>query len=116
VRGLVKARIFIKENLDAALKIYWQVNPGAKQGATPEEAYAKGMAELKFMSPYLTDIPVKDIGRFNLAEFEKYVAVMKEEEVLTADLKASDIVSNALLDEMGAIDPEPVRVLARGWQ
>lgn len=116
VRGLVNARVFIKENLDAALKIYWEVNPGAKQGASPEEAYQKGMSELKFLSPYLTDLPAKDIGRFKPADVDKYIAVMKEEDVLKADLKGTDLVSNELLDAAGKIDPEPARKRAREWK
>lgn len=116
VRGLVNARIFIKENLGAALKIYWDVNPGSKQGATPEEAYQKGMIELKFMSPYLTNIPPKDIGRFNPEGLEKYIAVMKEEGVLKASFRGTDLVSNELLDAAGTIDPEPARKRAREWK
>ena len=116
VRALVNARIFIKENIDAALKIYWAVNPAAKQGATPEEAHKKGMIELKFMSPYLTDIPVKDIGRFDPKKVAKYLAVMKEEGVLKANLKVSDVVSNELLDAAGRINPDPARKRAREWK
>ncbi|WP_417426993.1 ABC transporter substrate-binding protein [Hoeflea sp.] len=115
VRALVKARIFIKENLDAALDIYWQVNPGAKQGATEEEAHAKGIAELEFLSPFLVDAEVDEIGRFDLEALETYLEVMKEEGVLSADLTAEQLASNELLDEIGDIDVEAVRERAREW-
>lgn len=116
VRALVKARIFIKENLDAALDIYWRVNPGAKQGATEEEAREKGLAELRFLSPFLVDAEVNEIGRFNMDDLATYLEVMKEEGVLTADLTAEQFASNALLDEIGDIDVEAVRERARNWE
>lgn len=116
VRALVKARIFIKENLDAALDIYWQVNPGAKQGATEEEAHAKGIAELEFLSPFLIDAEIDEIGRFNMDDLKTYLEVMKEEGVLSADITAEQLASNALLDEIGEIDVEAVRERARNWK
>ena len=116
LRALVNARIFIRENLNAALHIYWAVNPAAKQGATLAEAEAKGLIELKFMSPFLHDVPVDQIGRFNLDDVAKYAAVMKEEEVLKGDLKASDFASNEIMDAVGKIDPEPARKRAREWK
>ena len=116
IRALRKARIFIKENLDAALDIYWRVNPGAKQGSSEDEARAMGITELKFMSPFLVDVAIEDIGRFDMEKLENYMAVMKEEGVFTADLTARDLASNALIEEVGEIDPEPVRERARNWQ
>ena len=116
VRSLVKARIFIKENLDAALDIYWRVNPGAKQGATEEEARAKGIAELEFLSPFLIDADVNEIGRFNMDDLATYLDVMKEEGVLTTDITPEQLASNELLDEIGNIDVEAVRERSRNWK
>ena len=116
VRALVKARIFIRENLDAALDIYWQVNPGAKQGATEAEAREKGMAELQFLSPFLVEAEVDQIGRFDMEALATYLDVMKEEGVLSADITPQQLASNELLDEIGEIDVEAVRERARNWK
>ncbi|CAN7716452.1 ABC transporter substrate-binding protein [Aminobacter aminovorans] len=116
VRALVKARIFIRENLDAALDIYWQVNPGAKQGATEAEAREKGMAELQFLSPFLVESDVDQIGRFDMEALATYLDVMKEEGVLSADITPQQLASNELLDEIGEIDVEAVRERARNWK
>ncbi|WP_306051026.1 ABC transporter substrate-binding protein [Oceaniradius stylonematis] len=116
VRALVKARVFIQENLDAALDIYWQVNPGARQGATDEEARVKGMAELQFLSPFLVESDVDQIGRFDMDALTTYLEVMKEEGVLSADITPQQLASNELLDEIGEIDVEAVRERARNWK
>ena len=116
VRALVKARIFIKEDLDAALDIYWQTNPGAKQGATEEEARAKGIAELEFLSPFLIDAEPDEIGRFDMEDLATYLDIMRQEGVLNADLTAEHLASNEFLDRIGDLDLEAVRERARNWR
>lgn len=116
IRALRKAHIFIRENLNAALNIYWSVNPGAKQGVSEDDARAKGIAELKFMSPFVNDVPIENLGRFNMKDVAEYLNVMKQEGVFTADLRADDLASNELIDKIGKIDPEPVRERARNWR
>lgn len=115
-RALVKARLFIQENPDAALKIYWQVNPGAKQGGDEKTAYEQGMAEIQFMSPFMAESDPEKIGRFDMEGVTKYLEVMREEGVLKTDLKAEDLVSNVILEQIGEIDVDAVRRKARGWQ
>lgn len=116
VRALVKSRIFIHENFDAALKLYWQANPAAKKGATDQEAYEMGMSEIKFMSPYLKETPIEKIGRFDLPGLEKYFGIMKQEEVLKADLKPAAFATNELLDQIGSIDVAAVKRRAKEWK
>ncbi|HWW47198.1 MAG TPA: ABC transporter substrate-binding protein [Xanthobacteraceae bacterium] len=108
LRAVVKARAFIGENKDAALKMYWDEIPGAKVGDTPEQQHANGMAEITFMQPFPAGIAVKDLGRFNLDDLAKYLAVMKEEAVLEANLSVADIFSNELLDKIGPINLDDV--------
>lgn len=116
VRALVKARIFMRENPEAALRIYWRVNPAARQGASDAEALKQGMAELSFMMSLNKDVPIKDLGRFDMDKLANYLAVMKEEGVLTADLAPRDLATNALMDQIGEIDVEAIRKRARGWK
>lgn len=116
LRAVVKARIFITENQDAALKLYWEANPAAKRGTSDQDAYEKGMAEIKFMSPYLKETPADQIGRFNIGGLDKYLGVMKDESVLKADLKPVNFATNELLDAIGKIDVEAVKSRARQWK
>jgi NitT/TauT family transport system substrate-binding protein len=116
LRAAIKARIFIKANPEAALKLYWAANPAAKQGGTEAEAIEKGLVEVKFMSPSLLDKPVDQIGRFDMDQVATYLKVMKEEGILTTDIGPRDLATNALLDKVGKIDPEPIRELARTWK
>jgi len=114
LRAIVKARAFIGENKDAALKMYWDEIPSSKIGDTSEAQYKNGMAEITFMDPFPSGLDLKDIGRFNMSDLEKYLAVMKEEEVLRENLSVADIFSNALLDEIGPVNRDDV--LARTYK
>ena len=49
-------------------------------------------------------------------DLKTYLEVMKEEGVLSADITAEQLASNALLDEIGEIDVEAVRERARNWE
>lgn len=116
LRALVKSRIFIRENLDAALRIYWKENPAAKQGSSEKDAYEKGMAEMVFMSPIVNKTAPKEIGRFDIRGMAKYLDVMRQEGVLKGDLVSEDFVSNDLISAIGEIDPEPIKKRAREWK
>lgn len=114
LRAIVKARAFIGENKDAALKMYWDEIPSAKIGDTPEAQHKNGMAEITFMDPFPSSVPLREIGRFNMDDLEKYIVIMKEEEVLRENLSVKDIFSNALLDEVGVINRD--EILARTYK
>ena len=116
LRALVKARIFMRENPEAALRIYWKVNPASKQGASEAEALKAGMAELSFMMNLGEETPVAQIGRFDLDKLTTYLAVMKEEGVLSSDLSAKSLATNELMDRVGPIDAAAVRAKARSWK
>lgn len=116
LRAMVKARIFMRENPEAALRIYWKANPVSKQGASEAEALAAGMLELSFMMNLGEETPINQIGRFDLDKLAAYLSVMKEEGVLTTDLSAAALATNELMDRVGPINAEVVRAKARSWK
>lgn len=115
LRAQVKARVFIKENPEAALKMYWVANPAAKPQGSEEEAIKKGMQEITFKSAFFNDDPVKDFGVFDLEKVGSYMDVLKKEGVYKADLTPSDLVTNTLIEAVNDIDPAPVREMADKW-
>jgi NitT/TauT family transport system substrate-binding protein len=115
LRAQVKARIFIKENPEAALQIYWEVNPAAKPQGTQEQAVATGLAEIAFKSALFNDDPVEKFGQYDLAKVQSYMDVLKAEGVFTEDLKSSDLVTNDLIAAASRVDPVPIREKARNW-
>ena len=116
LRAQVRARIFIKANPEAALRMYWVANPAAKPTGTEAEALAKGMAEITFKSAYFNDDPVSRFGLFDLKLVQAYMDILKAEGVFTADLKASDLVTNALAEQADKIDPTPIVKMAKEWK
>lgn len=109
LRAVVKARLFIGQNQEEALKIYWDAVPNSKVGATPQEQHDNGIAEITFMNPFPANVPAKDIGRFNLDDLKVYLDAMKKEGVFQDDLTVSDVFSNALLDEIGPINQDEIK-------
>lgn len=104
LRAIAKARLFITEYPEIALKIYWKEVPSARLGKTEEEQVANGLSEINFMNPFPKNIPAEAIGQFNFDQLAVYMDVMRDGGVLKADLKVTDVFSNELLDEIGKID------------
>lgn len=115
LRAQVKARIFIKENPQASLDIYWKANPAAKPQGTQEEAIAVGLAEITFKSALFNDDPVEKFGLFDPAKVQSYMDVLKAEGVYSVDLTAADLVNNDLIAAANRVDPVPIREKARSW-
>lgn len=115
LRAQVKARIFIKENPEAALEMYWVANPAAKPEGSEEEAIAKGMAEITFKSAYFNDDTVDQFGLFDLDKVGSYMDILKTEGVYTVDLTPEDLVTNQFIETANDIDPAPIQELARNW-
>ncbi len=115
LRAQVKARIFIKENPEAAVRIYWKVNPAAKPRGSEEEALEKGLAEISFKSAYFNDDTVDEFGLFDMEKVATYMDILKAEGVYSVDLGPDDLVTNSLIEKANDIDPEPVREKARNW-
>lgn len=116
LRGLVKARVFIRTNPEAALRIYWKVNPAAKPAGSEAEALAKGLAEIRFRSATFNDDPIDRTGVFNLTGTADYLKVMRDEGLYKMDFKPADLVTNELIEQADKIDPKPVIELARDWK
>lgn len=115
LRAIVKARIFARENPDAALAIYWQTNPAARPAGDATEAREKGLQEIKFKAAIFNNAPVEAFGIFDLQKVGAYMDVLKTEGVFTADLTPSDLVTNDLIVGASKIDPTPVQKMAQEW-
>ena len=48
-RSFTRAIIFVRENPIAALRIYWSVNPAAKDAGDPAAAEASGLREIEYI-------------------------------------------------------------------
>jgi NitT/TauT family transport system substrate-binding protein len=117
-RSIAKATIFMLENPEATLRMYWKFNPAGKPPGTDEEALKRGMIEMNALLP-LYSIEKHADKRYGLADvdgIQTYINLFQEEGVITGPLQASNLVTNDLIDEINKFDQAKVRELARSWQ
>ena len=117
-RSLTKAMIFVRANPQAALKIYWSVNPAAKDGGDPAAAEAAGLREIDYIvkgyRPYADG--QKDFGQVDRDGFQKYMQLFKDEGLLKEIPPIDDLITNQFVGCSNKIDPAAVRKLAQEWK
>jgi len=117
-RSMAKSTIFMLENPEATLRMYWKFNPAGKPPGTDEEALKRGMIEMNALLP-LYSVEKHTDKRYGLADvdgIQTYINLFQEEGVITRPLQASHLVTNDLIDEINKFDRAKVRELARSWQ
>ncbi|MFL6796383.1 MAG: ABC transporter substrate-binding protein [Xanthobacteraceae bacterium] len=117
-RTMAKATVFMLENPEAALRMYWSSNPAGKPPGTDEEALKRGMIEMNALLP-LYSVEKHSDKRYGLADMagiQTYINMFQEEGVIARPLQASDLVTNDLIDDINKFDQGKVRELARNWK
>jgi NitT/TauT family transport system substrate-binding protein len=117
-RAMTKAMIFVRENPLAALKIYWAVNPAAKDAGDPAAAEAAGLREIAYIvngyMPYADG--QKDFGKVDRDGLQRYMQLYKDEGLLKQIPPIDDLVSDQFTHCADRIDAKAVRALASGWK
>jgi len=117
-RSLTKALIFVRENPVAALKIYWSVNPAARDSGDPDAAEVSGLREINYIvKGYRTYTDgQKDFGQVDRDGFQRYMQLYKDEGLLNKMPPIDDLVTNQFVECSNKIDAEAVRKLAHEWK
>jgi len=117
-RSVLKALLFIRENPEAALRIYWTVNPAARAGSDEAASVASGLREIAYIvngyRKYKDD--QQDYGRIDRAGFQRYMQMYKDEGALKEVPPIDDLVTDQFIGCSNKIDAVAVRKLARGWK
>ncbi len=117
-RAIAKATAFLLAGPEAALKMYWQVNPNAKKGETEAAALKKGLAELKFVS-HTWDIsrrPDRRFGFIDVKQVQTFIDVFMSERGLKQKIDAKDLVDNEFIPGANNFDLAKVQKEARDWK
>ena len=117
-RALGKATAFMRANPEAALKVWWQVNPSAKRGATDAEAIANGLPEILAINKTI-DVgspPQTKYGTVNPELLQQYIDIFKEEGVVAVTPKPEDIYDNSFAECMSKFDTNKVMEEAKAWK
>jgi hypothetical protein len=113
-----EAMIFVRENPLAALRIYWSVNPAAKDAGDPAAAEASGLREINYIVKGYHEYKdgQKDFGRVDSKGLQRYMQMYKDEGVLKELPPIDDVYSDQFLECTNKIDAAAVRKLARDWK
>jgi NitT/TauT family transport system substrate-binding protein len=117
-RSFIKAMIFVRENPLAALRIYWSVNPAAKDAGDPAAAEASGLREINYIVKGYHEYKdgQKDFGRVDSKGLQRYMQMYKDEGVLKELPPIDDVYTDQFLECTNKIDAAAVRKLARDWK
>jgi NitT/TauT family transport system substrate-binding protein len=118
-RVQAKATVFILENPEATLRIYWKANPaGRSKAATDEEAMKLGLLEMSTLRPLYSREKQADkrYGFVDMAGIQTYVDMFRDEGVIARSIPASELVTNEFIGQINNFDLAKVRARARDWK
>lgn len=116
VRAMKKTEIFVRENPEAAIKLFWEQFPEAKPQGDEAEAVKLGVAEMTF-TPIPGDTqPVSHVARPDTSSLTVLLEEMKTDGLIKEGIKVEDLVNTDIYDEaVKGIDEEAVKKQARDW-
>jgi NitT/TauT family transport system substrate-binding protein len=117
-RAQAKATIFLLENPEATLGLYWRSNPAGRGTGTDEEAMRRGLEEMRILRTLYTreKLPDKRYGFADMAGIQTYIDMFRNEGVITRAIPASEVVSNDFVDAINDFDLAQVRAVAHNWR
>ena len=114
-RAIAKASVFLAVNPEAAIRMYWKYNPGAKVGDNDADALAKGVTELRYYAESVKRQP-KAYGSYDLQGVQRYQQVFKDEGRLPEVIPADQLIDSSLLPRANDFDIAAVEAQARNWK
>jgi NitT/TauT family transport system substrate-binding protein len=117
-RSLTEAMIFIEANPAAALKMYWSVNPGAKDAGDPAAAEAAGLREINYIAKgyYQYTDGQKDFGKVDRNGLKRYIQMYKDDGALKEPVPADDLITDQFIHCSDKVDAAAIRKLAIDWK
>jgi NitT/TauT family transport system substrate-binding protein len=117
-RAIAKATAFVFANPEAGVKIYWQVNPSGKIGATEAAAMARTLKDLK---GDMKDFdPANNVGGKygapDMARFQIYMKMMLDEGAISKPVPVDDLVTDKFIPMANDFDVEKIRAMAKAWK
>jgi NitT/TauT family transport system substrate-binding protein len=116
-RSMIKTSIFVNENPQVAIQLFWKKFPQLRPPGTLEEAIKAGVAEMNF-SPIPGDKkPITHFARPDRAMLANLLDTMNREGLISYKMDVNDLVNDDIFNEASqGIDVEAVKKLAREWK
>lgn len=113
-RAYTKATIFMEANPDAAIRIFWKANPGARRAGDEAEVMRRARAEFDFIAPTF-DAP-QGYGHIQEGLFAKYIEMLNQEGEVADVPPVSAFVNRDLLTLSDQVKAAEVEALAKQWK
>jgi NitT/TauT family transport system substrate-binding protein len=109
-KALAEGTAYLLANPESALRMYWQVAPGAKPPGTDAEALQKGLVGIKFVSQTF-DIHNRPDGRFGAidpADLQRIIDALHTEGEIPTAPEADTLVDNEFIAAANDFDRKAV--------
>lgn len=118
-QGYAKGTIFAVNNPEAAVRMLWEVYPQTKSTGKDEATALRDdikTLEARIANWKLEKAGVARWGESSEANYQAYLDFLLKWGVLKQPIKAGDVVTNALLDEIDAFDPAEIAAIAKAYR
>ena len=118
-QGYAKGTIFAINNPEAAIRILWEVFPQTKATGKDEATALKddiNTLEARAANWRLEKSGVKRWGENVMATYQAYLDFLLKQGVLKEPIKAEDIVTNDLIDDVNKFDAAAIAEEARSYK
>jgi NitT/TauT family transport system substrate-binding protein len=118
-QGYAKGTIFAIENPEAAVRILWEVFPQTKATGKDEATALKDdikTLQARAENWRLEKAGVTRWGESSEANYQAYLDFLLKTAVIKQEVKAADVVTNDLIADIGAFDPEKIRAEAKAYK
>jgi len=118
-QGYAKGTIFAIENPEAAVRILWEIFPQTKATGKDEATALKDdvkTLQARAENWRLEKAGVTRWGESSEANYQAYLDFLLKTAVIKRPVKAADVVTNDLVADIGAFDPEKIRAEAKAYK
>jgi NitT/TauT family transport system substrate-binding protein len=118
-QGYAKGTIFAINNPEAAVRMLWEEFPQTKStGKSEEQALKDDMKTLEARIPNwkLEKAGVTSWGENSEANYQAYLEFLLKEAVIKQPVKAGEVVTNDLIADINAFDPDKIAAAAKAYQ
>lgn len=115
-KAISEATEFLKANPEAAARIYWEVNPAAKQG-DEKQAMDHTRIEMQFVSEAfdVANRPDHQYGELSDKDVQANIDLLKEAGLLQGEVSPDDVVTRDFVPAANDFDRKKVDEFAKGW-
>jgi NitT/TauT family transport system substrate-binding protein len=113
-RAFTKASVFAQSNPEAAIKLFWKANPGAKRQGDEAEAMRRARIEMDFVVETFGGSGKP--GHVNRKLFDAYAETILEDQPGAKPPTAAELVTDDLLALSDGVNTAAVEAAAKTWK